>query len=210
VIELYFAPTSNGRRAALGLLEAGLPFDLHPVRFDDKPAELWRHHPGGKIPVMIDPSGPDGQPLVLSQSGAILLHLARKIGRLMPVNARSRALAEQWLMFACSDMAGTSAAIFASENDVPQPVSANVAFFEQKLFECFALCDRQLDGRATLVGDDVSLADLAVYPVYAQRKGIIKRFASLPSLARWGEAMAARPAVARAMALDRNSKGVQL
>lgn len=209
MIELYFAPTGNGRRAALGLLEAGLAFRLITVDFEEKPGELWRHNPSGKIPVLIDPQGPDGQPLALAQSGAILAYVAHKSGRLLPSEARERTLAEQWLMFACSDIAGTSAAIFACGHDVPVAVAENTAFFEQRLYEHFAVCDGRLEGRDTLVGDDLSVADLALYPVYAQRKSIIERFAPLPALARWGESMAARPAVARAMRLDRSSEGVQ-
>ena len=208
MIELYFAPTGNGRRAALALAETGLPYLIHPVDFGNKPSALLSRNPGGTIPVLEDPDGPGGMPIVLSQSGAITLYLCRKVGRFLPADARQQALALQWFMFACSDVAGTSSTIFASGHDVPHPDAANTWFFEDRLLRMFRLANAQLAANDFMAGAEFSVADIALYPVYAALKAITAG-AGLCHLDRWGATMAARPAVAKAMALNASSAGVQ-
>lgn len=208
MIELYFAPTSNGRRAALALAEAGLSYLLHPVNFDKKPTALLERNQGGTIPVIEDTDGPGGTPIVLSQSGAIVLYLSEKTGLFMPTDARERALALQWLMFACSDAAGISSTIFASMHDVPTQDAANTHYFESRLLRLFSLADAQLSKNAFLAGQAFTVADIALYPVYAARKSVAAGH-GLTHLERWGAIVSDRPAVNKAMALTAASCGIQ-
>lgn len=203
MIDFYTAATSNGQRVAITLEELGLPYTAHKLSFpngDQKKPEYLAINPAGMIPAIVDHDGPEGKPLSLAQSGAIILYLAEKTGKLLPTNAAKRALARQWLMQACADCAGASSAIFLSNGMVPDKSPANVAFFETRLLRFFGDIDARLNGRDFLV-DELSIADLALYPIYAARKGLAERAGGLPNLARWGAMMAARPAVVKGMAL---------
>jgi len=201
VIDLYLAATANGLRASVALEEAGLPYRAHKVdlgKAEQRSAEFLKLNPAGLIPVIVDHEGPGGKPLTLSQSGAIVLYAAEKSGRFLPREPAQRALALQWLMQAGSDIAGASNAIFHLDTQVPDKSAANVDYFKARLVNFFTVCDRRLDGREFLV-DQLSVADLMLYPNFASRKSLLDQVGGLPNLQRWGAVMAARPGVARGM-----------
>jgi GST-like protein len=198
MITLYFAPTPNGRRAAVILAEAGLRHVINRVDFANKPAELLHLNPSGHIPVIVDEEGPGGARLVLAQSAAIISYVAEKAGRFWPSDPRRRATALQWLMQGSSDIAGASASIFIAGKEAPEPSQANVRFFEDRLLAFFRACDIQLEGRDYLA-DELSVADFGLYPYYAHRKTVADRDGKLHNLTRWGAMMAARPGVQRGM-----------
>jgi GST-like protein len=200
MIELYTWGTGNGRRAAIALAESGL---AHRVRKVDlgkgaqKDPEYLKINPAGQIPALVDPEGPGGAPIALAQSGAIVLYAAEKSGRMMPRDPARRLAALQWFMYACSDVAGTSSTIFHCENSAPEKNAATIAFFKGRLATLFGFADARLAGREYLA-EEFSVADVALYPVYAQRKELA---AGLANLARWGERMAARPGVQQGMSV---------
>jgi GST-like protein len=201
MIDLYLAATANGLRASVALEEAGLPYRPRKVdlaKGEQRSAEFLKLNPAGLIPVIVDDDGPGGKPLVLSQSGAILLYAAAKSGKLLPQDAGRRAVALQWLMQAASDVAGTSNAVFHMEMRVPEKSAANLEYLKKRLVDFFAVCDRRLEGRDFLA-DELSVADLMLYPNFALRKAVLDEAGGLPNLQRWGAAMAARPGVARGM-----------
>jgi GST-like protein len=201
MIDLYLWATGNGLRAAIGLAEAGLEYRVHKVdlaKGEQKSAEYLRINPAGQIPAMVDSDGPGGKPITLAQSGAILLYAAEKSGKLLPKDPARRALAQQWMMQACSDCAGTSGAIFQLETVAKEKIASNIELFRSRLANFFRNADRQLAGREFLA-DEFSVADIALYPVYAQRKAIADAAGGLAHLARWGERMAARPGVQKGM-----------
>jgi GST-like protein len=201
MIDFHTYDTSNGQRVAIMLEECGLAYRVHKVDLaqgEQLRPEFLALNPSGAIPVIVDPDGPGGQPLALAQSGAILLYLAEKTGRFLPADPRRRAIAQQWLMQALSDSAATSGTIFALAHRAPEKSPANVAFFEQRLLRQLRAADSRLAGREWLA-DELSIADFALYPVYAVRKALVDAAGDLPQLTRWGAALAARPAVARAM-----------
>jgi GSH-dependent disulfide-bond oxidoreductase len=203
MIDFYTAATSNGQRVAITLEELALPHQIHKLNLsngDQKKPEYLAINPAGLIPAIVDHDGPGGKPLSLSQSGAILLYLAEKTGKLLPSDAARRAVARQWLMFACSDCAGTSNAIFVTSTMAPEKIPANVEFFESRLLRFFRDADARLVGR-DFFADEISIADLALYPIYAARKGVAERAGGLPNLARWSAMMAARPGVVKGLAL---------
>ncbi|MBI1942100.1 MAG: glutathione S-transferase family protein [Betaproteobacteria bacterium] len=198
MIDLYMWGTSNGLRASVALAESGLEHKIHKVdlsKGEQKKPEYLKINPAGQIPAMTDSDGPGGKPITLAQSGAILLYAAEKCGKFLPQDAATRAVALQWLMQACSDVAGTSGTIFALENVAPEMSPADVDFFKARLANFFRIADARLAGRDFLAGE-ISLADLALYPVVAQRKALAE---GLPNLAAWRERMAARPGVQKGM-----------
>lgn len=201
MIELYFAPTANGLRATVALEETALPYRVHALdlyKGEQHAPEFRRINPAGLIPVIVDPDGPGGKPITVSQSGAIILYCAEKAGRLIPADNARRALAIQWFMQAASDISGASMTVFRLENTAPDKSSANVDYFRKRLRDAFLDCDRALESNEYLAGE-LSVADLMLYPSYALRKSLLDEAGGYDNLRKWGERMAARPAIERAM-----------
>ena len=168
-LQLYSLPTPNGVKVAIALEETGLPYEPHLVRFDTNDQlspEFLSLNPNNKIPAIIDPNGPGGQPLPLFESGAILVYIAGKTGRLMPRDDAGRYQTLQWLMF---QMGGIG------------PMFGQVGFFNKfagKDYEdkrprdryvdesrrLLAVLDKHLAGREWIVGDEYTIADIASFP----------------------------------------------
>ena len=203
MIDFYTFATSNGQRVAILLEECALPYRVHWIdlmKGVQNTPEFLKVNPAGAIPVIVDPAGPGGKALTLSQSGAILIYLAEKAGRFIPADPVRRLVALQWLLQATTDAARASSAIFLVSTLVPEKVAGNTAFFEQQCLRYLRSADARLADR-DYFADELSIADFALYPVYAVRKALVDKAGDLPHLVRWGNAMAARPAVARAMEL---------
>lgn len=202
MIDLYTWQTSNGQRAAIMLEECGFPYRVHKVdlfKNEQQSPEFLKINPAGQIPAIVDPDGPGGRPLTLTQSGAIALYLAEKSGRFIPSGPERRLLALQWLMFTVADMAPASANLFLLGVLAPEKSPANLEWLGTRMFRFFRLADARLEGREWLA-DDLSIADFALYPVVAVRKPQIDAAGGLPNLERWRAAISERPAVAKAMA----------
>lgn len=201
MIDLYTFNTSNGQRASIGLEEAGLPYRAHKIdlaKGEQKNPEFLKINPAGRIPALVDSDGPDGKPLMLAQSGAILLYAADKSGRLMPQDKARRATALQWLAAVLSDIGPTSGMIFLLGNRAPEKSPANAAWLQQRLLDFLRQCDERLKGRDYLA-DELSVADLALYPIVDLRMDLIGQAGGMADLKRWAATMAARPGVQRGM-----------
>lgn len=201
MIDLYFAGTANGQRAAVALEETGLAYRLHKVdlaKGEQRTPEFLKLNPAGLIPVIVDSDGPGGKPLTLTQSGAIILYSAEKAGKFLPRDGAVRAEALQWLFQTMSDVAGTSGALFRLENSVLEKSQSAIEYFRKRLLGFFSVCDQRLQGRDWLAGE-LSVADLALYPNFAARKALIDQAGGFANLQRWGATMAARPGVVRGM-----------
>jgi GST-like protein len=199
MIELYTAATGNGQRAAIALEEAGLRYRAHKLdlaKGEQRSAEYLKINPAGAIPAIVDPEGPGGKPITLAQSGAILLYAAEKSGRFIPTDPARRVEAMQWFMQASTDCGPASGAIFLASNVVPVKSPENDAFLAQRLLKFLGLCDAQLAGKDHLVGE-LSIADLALYPVVLARKALVDKADGLANLRRWAASLAARPGVQR-------------
>ena len=201
MIDLYTANSSNGQRAAIMIEECGLPHTVHKLDLfggAQRLPEYLKINPAGTIPAIVDHDGPDGKPLIMAQSGAILLYLAMKTGRFFPRVAAKRAEAFQWLMQATTDIAASSMSLFLLQRFVPEKSQANDAWFEERIIQQLRVADARLKGRQFLAGP-VSIADFALYPLAVVRQPLIERAGDLPNLTRWTATMALRPAVQRAM-----------
>ncbi len=201
MIELYTAQSSNGQRAAITLEECGLPYRVHKLELmkgEQRTPEFLALNPSGAIPVIVDPDGPGGVSITLSQSGAIALYAAEKTGKFLPRDPARRALALQWLMYAVTDCASASMMVFFESVLLPERLPANLAFCEERMLRFFRVADARLAGREHLA-DELSLADFALYPIAAVRKPAIDAAGDLGNLTRWMETIGRRPAVAKAM-----------
>ena len=201
MIDLYSAGTANGFRASVALEEAGLSYRVHKVdlaKGEQRSVDFLKLNPAGLIPVIVDLDGPGGKPITLSQSAAIILYIAEKTGKLLPKDPARRAVAMQWFMQGATDVAATSGAIFRLENSVPEKIPSSIDYFKQRLLGFFSVCDERLAGREYLA-DELSVADLMLYPNFALRKPLIDQAGGFANLQRWGATMASRPAVQKGM-----------
>jgi GST-like protein len=167
-IQLYSLPTPNGVKVSIALEEMGLPYDAHLVNFatnDQTSAEFLSLNPNNKIPAIIDPDGPDGKPLALFESGAILIYLAEKTGQLLPLDPAGRYEALQWLMFqmgGVGPMFGQLGFFHAmGGKDIEDPRPRDRYLGETK--RLMAVMEAQLGGREWIAGD-YSIADIAIVP----------------------------------------------
>jgi GST-like protein len=200
MIDLYTSGTGNGQRASIILEECGVAYRAHKIdlaKGEQKSPEFLKLNPRGQIPVVVDSDGPGGKPLVLTQSGAIMLYYALQTGKFLPSGGLERIRALQWFMQAATDVGPTSGAIFVLQNVVPDKSAASVKVFEERLAAHFAACDRQLGEQEYLAGA-LSIADFYLYPTYVARAELVKA-AGQKNLPRWAALMAKRPGVDRGM-----------
>jgi GST-like protein len=209
-IQLYSLPTPNGVKVSIMLEETGLPYEAHRVNFDtddQHTPEFLSVSPNNKIPALVDPQGPNGEPLALFESGAILLYLANKTGgALLPADEAGRWHALQWLMFQMGGIGPMFGQVgffhrFAGKAyDDKRPRDRYVAEARRLL----GVVERQLEGRAWIVGDDYTIADIATFPwinnlVGFYGAGELVGFADYPQVQRATSAFLARPAVQRGL-----------
>ncbi|MCF6314973.1 MAG: glutathione S-transferase N-terminal domain-containing protein [Marinosulfonomonas sp.] len=167
-IQLYSFPTPNGVKVSIMLEELGLPYDAHTVSFangDQFTPEFLSLNPNNKIPAIIDPDGPDGKPMPLFESGAILIYLAEKTGKLMPKGAAGRYEVLQWLMFQIGGLGPMFGQLgyftHFDGKDIEDPRPAKRYIDESaRLLE---VLDGQLEGRDWVCGE-YSIADIAIAP----------------------------------------------
>ena len=200
VIQVYSWPTPNGHKVHIMLEECGLPYQVHAVniargeQFD--PAFL-RISPNNKIPALTDPHGPDGRPMHMFESGAILLYLASKTGKFMPSSTRAKFEVLQWLMFQMASvgpMLGQTHhfRIYATEK-IPYAIDR----YTNETKRLYGVMDKRLTSSSYLAGRSYSIADIAVYPWLRswQNQGI--DWADYPHLKAWYDKVESRPAVQR-------------
>jgi GST-like protein len=200
MIDLYTYATSNGQRASIMLEECGLPYKATTIdleRGEQKMPNFLKINPAGQIPVLVDPDRPGGKPVVIAQSGAIILYLQEKTNKLLPRDPLRRAAAQQWFLQAMSDVAPSSAILFLV-GTIPEITIATRKLFEQRLLQNLRNADRRLSEVEYLAGE-FSIADIALYPTVAFRRELIEQNGELHHLMRWIATMAARPGVQRGM-----------
>ena len=202
MIDLYAAGTSNGMRARIALEECGLPYQLHPIdltKGEHKTAAFLAMNPNGQIPVIVDHEGPGGKRVTLSQSTAILLYCAEKSGRFLPKDPAARAAMLQALMNASTDVTPIFGSLFAVLR-AKEPHAPTAQLFKDRLRGFFKVWVDNLAKEKCCAGDEATIADFSLYAGYARIKGAAPEIVEgLPNVARWAEAMAARPAIQRAM-----------
>jgi GST-like protein len=208
-IQLYSLPTPNGVKASIMLEETGLPYEPHLVRFDQNDQtspEFLSVNPNNKIPAIIDPNGPGGEPLALFESGAILIYLADKSGQFLPRDPARRYEAIQWLMFQMGGIGPMFGQVgffhkFAGKDyEDKRPRDRYVAESKRLL----GVLDGRLAGREWIMGDEYGVADIAVFPWVRNLVGFYEarelvEFDRFANVQRVLDAFLARPAVQRGL-----------
>ncbi|XXU31028.1 glutathione S-transferase N-terminal domain-containing protein [Sorangium sp. So ce887] len=208
-IQLYSLPTPNGVKVSIALEETDLPYEAHRVAFDTNDQfspEFLSLNPNNKIPAILDPQGPGGKPLALFESGAILLYLAEKSGRLLPQEAARRYETIQWVMFQMGGIGPMFGQLgffhkFAGKDyEDKRPRDRFVAEAKRLL----GVLDGHLRGRAWMMGDDYTIADIAIFPwvrnlVGFYGAGELVGFDDFKEVKRVLDAFVARPAVVRGL-----------
>ncbi|AKJ27390.1 glutathione S-transferase N-terminal domain-containing protein [Caldimonas brevitalea] len=208
-LQLYSLPTPNGVKVSIMLEETGLPYEPHLVSFetnDQMSPEFLSLNPNNKIPAILDPAGPEGRPLPLFESGAILVYLADKTGQLMPKSPAARYETLQWVMFQMGGIGPMFGQLgffhkFAGKDyEDKRPRDRYVAESKRLL----GVLDRRLAGRAWIMGDDYTIADIATFPwvnnlVGFYGAGELVGMADFPEVTRVLQAFLKRPAVERGL-----------
>jgi GSH-dependent disulfide-bond oxidoreductase len=204
MIELYTWKTPNGRKASVMLEELGLAYNVRPIdigKGDQYGPKFVAISPNSKIPAIIDPDGPDGQPFSLFESGAILIYLAEKTGQFLPARQREKHVTLQWLMFQMGGVGPMFGQVHhflrAAKVEVPYAIERYV----KEKDRLYGVLDKRLSAVPYLAGDAYTIADIATYPWVARHEWHKTDLNRFPSVKRWFDTISRRPAVERGMAI---------
>ena len=208
MIDVYSWPTPNGHKVHIMLEECGLrlgrDWRVHPINIgagDQFKPEFLRISPNNKIPAIVDPDGPDGRPISLFESGAILLYLAGKTGRLLPKSDRARFDVLQWLMFQMGGVGPMLGQAHHFRLYAPEKIEYAINRYTNEAKRLYGVMDRQLQNRRFIAGNQYTVADVAIFPWLRswQNQGI--DWADFPRLKDWFDRVGARPAVQHGVAV---------
>jgi GST-like protein len=206
MIELYTWSTPNGRKVSIMLEECALPYRVHRINIgtnqEQFTPEYLKINPNGKIPSLVDPGGPDGRPIALMESGAILIYLADKTGRFFPEKIKYQVL--QWLMF----QMGSVGPMFGQAHHFMRAKKDEIAYgserYGNEAKRLYGVMDRHLAAHEYFA-PEYSIADMAIYPWVARHEWHRVELGGFPAVKRWYERVGARPAVQRGMAVPQAS-----
>jgi GST-like protein len=203
-IEVWTWPTPNGHKVHIALEELGLPYTVIPVAIGEgeqfKP-EFLAINPNHRIPAIVDPDGPGGKPLALFESGAILIYLAEKAGRLMPTDPAARYTCLQWVMFQMGGVGPMFGQFGHFNTYAPEKIAYAIERYGNEVKRLHRVLDKRLAQAEWLAGDEYSIADIITYPWlrFPERRGVDMN--DVPNVKRWFDAIDARPAVQRGCAV---------
>ncbi|PZX44560.1 GST-like protein [Roseinatronobacter thiooxidans] len=208
-IDLHYWPTPNGWKISIALEEMALPYDVHYVNIgagDQFKPDFLKIAPNNRMPAITDPDGPDGAPISMFESGAILQYLARKTGQFGGRTERDRIAVDQWLMWqmgGLGPMAGQAHHFlkYAPAMDPPQDLPYAKDRYRNEVARLLGVLNTQLAENDYVAGADYSIADMAIWPWAILWEGQEQTLDDKPHLARWLDLVGARPAVVRGRAL---------
>jgi GSH-dependent disulfide-bond oxidoreductase len=200
MIEVYSWPTPNGHKVHVMLEECGLAYRAHPVNIgvgDQFKPEFLTISPNNKIPAITDPDGPEGKPISLFESGAILLYLAGKTGKLLPQSVTARYEVLQWLMFQMGGVGPMLGQTHHFRIYAPEKIDYAINRYTNEAKRLYGVMDKRLAKSKYIGGSEYSIADIAVFPWLRSWKNQGIDWADYPHLKGWFDEIAARPAVQR-------------
>jgi len=202
MIDLYSWTTPNGYKIHIMLEETALDYEAHPVDIgegDQFKPEFLAISPNNKIPAIVDRDGPDGKPLAVFESGAILTYLAEKSGKLLPNDARARSVTLQWLFFQMASVGPMLGQIHHFRDYAPEKISYAIERYTNEGNRLYGVMDKRLSQSRYFAGDDYTIADIAVWPWLRnhEKEGI--DMSGYPHVERWFDEISERPAVKRGM-----------
>ena len=204
MIDLYTWPTPNGHKIHIMLEETGLPYRVHPIDIgagDQFNPESLKISPNNKMPAMIDSDGPDGKPISLFESGAMLLYLASKTGKFLPENIRDRWATLQWLMFQMGGVGPMLGQAHHFHVYAPEKIPYAMQRYAKEANRLYGVLDRRLAQSKFIACRDYTIADMAIMPWLRSYKNQGVEMDEYPQVKRWFDGIAARPAVQRGLAV---------
>lgn len=202
MIDVYSWATPNGHKVHIMLEETGLAYRAHPVDIgagDQFKPEFLKISPNNKIPAIVDPDGPGGQPISLFESGAILLYLAGKTGKFLPDDVRGKYEVLQWLMFQMGGVGPMLGQAHHFRIYAPEKIEYAINRYTNEAKRLYGVIDKRLGESKYLGGAEYSIADIATWPWLRSWKNQGIELSDYPKLQRWFEAIEERPAVQRAV-----------
>lgn len=207
-IDLHFWPTPNGWKITIMLEECGLPYRVIPVNIgkgDQFKPEFLAIAPNNRMPAIVDPDGPGGEPISVFESGAILMYLGRKTGKFYPQDERGRVAVEEWLMW---QMAGFGPMLGQTHHFriyAPEKIDYAIDRYTKEANRLYGVLNRRLEGRDYICGE-YTIADMACigWAKLWERQG--QDIAQFPNVKAWIDRMLARPAVQRGLAVNKEDR----
>ena len=207
MIDVYYWPTPNGHKVHIMLEECGLrlgrDWQVHPINIgqgDQFASEFLKISPNNKIPALVDPVGPDGKPISLFESGAILLYLASKTGKLLPRSDRQKFEVLQWLMFQMGGVGPMLGQAHHFRIYAPEKIDYAYDRYTNEAKRLYGVMDKQLEGRKFIAGQQYSVADVAIFPWLRSWENQGIEWKDYPRLKDWFDRGGWRPAVQRGVA----------
>jgi len=205
MIQLYTWGTPNGKKVSIMLEEIQMPYEVYPINIgqgDQFKPEYLAINPNNKIPSIVDTEGPGGKPFALFESGAILMYLAEKSGKLWPADMRQRYTVIQWLMF---QMGGVGP-MFGQANyffRIPEKVPYAIERYHKESLRLYGVLEKRL-GESDYLTGEYSIADIATYTWVGRHEAHHVRLEEFPSVKRWFDTISQRPAVKRGMEIPKS------
>jgi len=209
MIEVYSWATPNGHKVHIMLEECGIPYRVIPIdigsgaQFEQ---QFLRISPNNKIPAIVDPTGPDGKPMSLFESGAILLYLAGKSGQFLPEDTRGKYEVLQWLMFQMGSVGPMLGQAHHFRIYAPEKLPYAINRYTKEAQRLYGVIDRRLAASAYVGGSQYSIADIAIYPWLRSWKNQGVEMRDFPHLKGWFDEISKRPAVQRGLEVLTNER----
>lgn len=200
-IELYYWPTPNGHKISIMLEECGLPYEVKYInigRGDQFAPSFLKIAPNNRMPAIIDPDGPGGEPISVFESGAILQYLGRKTGKFYPADERKRVDVEQWLYWQMGGLGPMAGQCHHFRNYAPEKIPYAIDRYTNEVNRLYGVMNKRLADREYLAGD-YSIADMASFPWTRSYANQGQNIADFPHLEAWFNRIQARPAVQKAV-----------
>ncbi len=205
-ITLYFWPTPNGLKISIMLEELGAPYRVEFIdigKGEQFAPEFLKISPNNKMPAIVDPDGPDGQPLALFESGAILQYLGRKFGAFYPSSERAKADVDQWLFWQVGGLGPMAGQCAHFRLYAPEKIPYAIDRYTKEIERLYGVMERRLADRPYLAGT-YSIADIASFPWARNWQNFGQDIASYPNVEKWLARIAERPAVIKGLALKKD------
>ncbi|WNG48644.1 glutathione S-transferase family protein [Archangium minus] len=208
-IELFFYPTANPKKITIMLEECGLPYELRFVniaRGEQFKPEFLRLSPNNRVPAIVDPQGPDGRPISIFESGAILQYLGDKTGRFYPREMRQRVSVNEWLFWQVGGLGPMSGQQHHFSAFAVEKLPYAIQRYTDEVNRLYGVMDIRL-GEVPFLAGDYSIADMAAFPWIIHAEAVGQSLADFPNLKRWFEEVGARPAVVKGCAVGAELRG---
>lgn len=208
MLELYTDGTPNGHKVSIFLEEAGLPYrfiHIDITKGDQFKPEFLKISPNNKIPAIVDPDGPGGEPIAFFESGAILIYLGEKLGKFLSTDERTRYVTLQWLMFQMGGIGPMLGQAHHFRKYAPEKIPYAIERYTKEAARLYCVLDQRL-GESEYLAGDYSIADIATFPWIRWHDLHGQKLEDFPNVERWYNAIAGRPGVKRGMDVPKNLK----